>query len=151
MSIEPVILEPPGSLVLELRDVKVFEWTVKVAPTKLRLEFDSALINDEPVTSSMSENGVWQGPITLVPWTIDSLPARPIKVNMTGFASSTSSFGGFLSTITGTASSLGVGRLPAAPGPFRISLYTVQQDVVQDTIIATMEGLLELKEKKIKK
>lgn len=147
LSIEQEIVEPVGSLVIELRNVQVVDWTVRVPPTKLRLELDSALLNDEMFTTSLSENGNWPGPITLVPWTIESLPAKPIKVTVTGFASSTSSLGGFLSTITGTASALGAGRLPAAPGPFRVTLYTLQQDVLLDTVLATLEGTLELKAK----
>lgn len=148
ISIEQAIVDPMGSLVIELREVQVVDWTVKVPPTKLRLELDSALLNDETFTTSLSENGNWSGPITLVPWTIDSLPAKFIKVTLTGFASSTSSLGGFLSTITGTAGSLAQGLLPAAPGPFRIDLYTMQQDVLLDTVFASLQGVLELKAKK---
>jgi hypothetical protein len=146
--VEQSIVELVGSWVIELRDVQVVDWTVKVAPTKLRLEVCSSLTNDEMVTSCLSENGMWAGPIVLTPWTIDNIESKSVRVTVTGFASSTSSLGGFLSTITGTASALCVGRLPTVCGSFRVALYTMQQEVVQDNVFAYLVGTLELKEKK---
>ncbi len=139
------VVEPAGSVLWELRDVKVAEWTGKWPPTKLRLEFNAVVLNDEPFLTPLCENGVWANKILLSPWTVEHLQGKTIAVSLSGFAASTSSFGGFLSTITGTASILAVGRVPlnalgCEGGAFRVPMFAVNQEVLSNVVYGWLSG-----------
>ena len=141
-------VEPAGSVLLELREVRVAEWTTKWPPSKLRLEFASRVLVEESVTTSLSENGVWAKPVLLTPWTVEYLRDKVVAASLTGFPPSTSSLGGFLSTITGTASLLATARLPLAlleaGGVFRVPLYAVNQEVQSSVVYGWLCGIMAL-------
>ena len=72
-------------------------------------------------------------------------------MSLSGFPPSTSSLGGFLSTITGTASLLATARLPLAlleaGGAFRAPLYAVNQDVQSSVVYGWLCGTMVLTRK----
>ena len=144
------ILEPAGSVALELTNVKVGEWTQKTPPSKLRIELSGGVMSSELYSSALSESGQWPQRLLVVPWTVEHLGSKSLHVNLMGFASSTSSLGGFLSTITGTATSLAVGRLPLWPlyegkgGVFRVPLFMVDQGARTDVLFCYLTGTMSL-------
>jgi hypothetical protein len=144
-------VEPAGSATLELREVRVAEWTTKYPPTKLRLELAGRVLAEDNVTTPLSESGAWTRPFVLPLWTVDYLRDKVVTVSLTGFPPSTSSLGGFLSTITGTASLLATARLPLAllesEGAFRLPMHGVSLEVQSSTIYGWLCGTMAVERK----
>jgi hypothetical protein len=147
IAVEPLMhIAVPG--VVELYDLELGEFAnPKQPPSKLTLEVTSSATNDEKFTTDVSDDGRWKNACQIKVWT-DQLRFASLAVSVTGFASS-SSLGGFFSSITGTSQSLGVTRIPLYPildetnkdGSFSVPVYsTTVQEVSSTTVYGRLSG-----------
>ena len=142
------ILHAVEEQTLELRNLKA-EWSaVKAPPSKVVISLASSVFKEQRAQSIASDSGTWALVNGRV-WT-GRLQQVVLGIALTGFAASSSSFAGFLGTITGTPQQLAISRLPLAPlfdesdGNFRIPLYAVVQDEPTGAVYGHLSGKLVL-------